>query len=172
MAIPIFWFLSASLLIASLYFSLGPWLYRRPWALLILGLIASAFSVLLKATPIMLKALPQFAELAPSLEIAAAAVDPTLIGLAGGLIATAFLLKLQSTYSQELADAKQKIELANAMIDAVHRDDEELKLVARSLSNKEFNERLNRIKAHKGDAVVEKIMAERELKDKQIPGHE
>lgn len=170
MTIPIYWFLVASFFIVALYMNLGPWIYRRPWALLVVGLIASAFSVLLKASPILLKSLPQLSEHFVSLEIAAAAVDPTLIGLSGGLIATAFILKLQITHAQDLAAAKEKVEAAHTSLNDVHRDDEDLKLVARSLSNEEFDTRLKRLKENKVDAVVKKIMAERELQEKQVSG--
>lgn len=166
----IYWFVVASFLIITLYMSLGPWLYRRPWALLALGLITSAISVAMKATPIILKSFPQLADHAPDLELAASAVDPTLIGLSGGLIAAAFLLKLQISNALDIEASQQRLTDASSFLADVHRDEEDLKLVARSLSNEEFDARLKRLRANKANAIVDKLEAEWDVKDKRVPG--
>jgi hypothetical protein len=169
MAIPVYWFFSTSLFIVALYVGLGPWLYRRPWALLAMGLITAALAVIAKATPILLKQFPQLSEIFPELDIAASAVDPTLIGLSGGLIAAAFLLKLQIVHAQDLVEAQRELNIANTLFADVLRDEADLKLVANSLTNKEFTTRLNRLRKNKADAVVRKIKAEMELEDKTAP---
>ena len=165
-----FTFIFASGIIVAVYGNLGPWLYRRPWALLAVGLTTSAFAVLIKALPLVLKLLPQLADNAAEYEIAASSVDPTLIGLSGGLIASAFILKLQIMHAAEIAKAHNAVTRASAIQEYVARSDEDLKLVAQSLTNEEFAFRLKQVRAQKRDAIVRAVHAELNLKEIQLPG--
>ncbi len=162
--------IGAFALIVLLFNALEGWVYRRPWVLLLAGLLVSGFSVLLKATPIYLKSVPGLPWSGAELDVAASVVDPTLIGLAGGLIASAFLLKLQVAHAAEVAAARDSVRLASDLVKHASRADEDLRLVALSLSNEEFNTRLRRVRYLQDDAFWAERDAREHLKRVDLPG--
>lgn len=166
----LFTFACVLAIILVIYWNLGPWLYRRPWALLAVGLVTSAFAVFIKAVPLILMSFPQLADNASVYEIAASSVDPTLIGLSGGLIASAFILKLQIMHAAEIAQAHDAVVRASEKQAHVTRSVEDLKLVAQSLTNEEFDARLKQIRAQKMDAIICAVDAEHDLQEKQVSG--
>lgn len=75
-------------------------MYRNPHWLFGTGCIVATIAVVVKALPIISK------EVWPGVgkegfDVAAAAVDPTLMALAGGLVGAAFVLKVQWNYERE-----------------------------------------------------------------------
>jgi hypothetical protein len=74
----------------------------NPDWLLGMGLGMAALATLLKAFPMVSQAVWQGVG-REGLEVAAATVDPTLVALAGGLIASAFVLKVQALHASQLA---------------------------------------------------------------------
>jgi hypothetical protein len=158
--------LSAVSIVIALYASMGAWVYRRPWVLLVAGLVAAGFAVLMKATFLSLKAVPPpHPWTIEALDIAASVVDPTLVGLAGGLIASAFIAKLQILHARELCAAEEAVSRARELVDHVHRSDDDLKAVAMSLSNEEFRIRLQAVRAAKVHALWSKDETESKLRE-------
>lgn len=157
--------LFASFLVVALYLCMVGWVYRRPWVLLSLGIGVAWVSVILKTAPIFLKAAPKLAPTAAAeLELAAAVVDLTLIGLAGGLIASAFISKLQFAHEKEIAAARETLLRALKRMGDSERADEDLRLVAASLSDDEFRTRLRKVQNAKLDAFSDKWDAEEALR--------
>lgn len=146
------------------------WAYRRPWCLLVCGLLVSAFATMVKLLPLVIKELPKSPWSPSEMDFAAALVDPTLIGLAGGLIAAGVMLKVQIMHATDVQDAKRNLKRSIEALQEVERADEDLKLVARSLPDKEFWQRLTAIKEARTEALFEKQEAKRELKKIQVPG--
>lgn len=75
-------------------------MYRNPGWLLGIGCIVAALAVVAKALPIISKELWSGTG-KEGFDVAASAVDPTLMALAGGLIGAAFVLKVQWLYENE-----------------------------------------------------------------------
>ena len=149
------------------------WVYRRPWILLALGILVAWFSIVMKAVPIMLKATDPNLALwtVAELDLAASVVDPTLVGLAGGLIASAFVAKLQFAHERDVFAAKEKLLRAVERMGKSERAEEDLRLVGASLSDSEFAERLEilrvqkqRVQREKTYALSDKLDAEQEVR--------
>lgn len=153
-----------------LYTGLDSWIYRRPWALLLTGIVVAIFSVMLKALPTILKTAPSMLWDQSELEIAASIVDPLLVGLSGGLIASAFILKFQILHSSEVQEKVNLLHIAMKHTDDSNRLDEDLRLVASSLTNDEFNERLRQIKSMKLDACINLQFAQNSINKLNLPG--
>jgi hypothetical protein len=146
------------------------WAFRKPERLLLCGLVVSGFATVAKYNPIVWKTAANSPWSAHELELASAIVDPTLVGLAGGLIAAAIMLRVQIMYATEIREAKATLTRSIEIMEDVERADEDLKLVARSLSNDEFRLRLRIIKVARLNALLENLDAERKLKKKKVPG--
>lgn len=161
--------LGALCVILLLYFALDTWAYRRPGLLLLFGLLTSGFSVLLKATPTMLKSVPGLPWSASELDIAASVVDPTLIGLAGGLIASAFVLKLQLLHAEDLATKRRALDAAREQVEEAKKFDEDLRLVAIRLDDKDFRNRLRTVRRMRARAFLEEQDAKADLERVATP---
>jgi hypothetical protein len=150
--------------------SVSGWAYRHPWRLLLCGLLISAFATIVKSIPLVMKEIPKSPWSPSEMDFAAALVDPTLIGLAGGLIAAGVMLKVQIMHATDVQNAKRNLKRSIETLEEVERADEDLKLVARSLSDEEFWQRLTYIKEARSEALFEKQEAKRDLRKVQIPG--
>jgi hypothetical protein len=150
--------------------SVSGWAYRRPWFLLVCGLLVSAFATMVKSIPLVIKEIPKSPWSPSEMDFAAALVDPTLIGLAGGLIAAGVMLKVQIMHATDVQDAKRNLKRSIEALEEVQRADEDLKLVARSLSDEEFWKRLASIKEAHTEALLDKQEAKRDLRKIQVPG--
>lgn len=158
------------MLVFILYESMGAWAYRQPRVLLVYGLSVSGLSVWVKGNPLMLKSIRNLPWSAEELDLAASVVDPTLIGLAGGLIASAFILKLQILQAQDLLDAEGAHARALERSKGADRADEDLTLIAESLPADELLARRKRIQLRKMDALDEIYKAEKKLHALRVPG--
>lgn len=113
--------------------------------LILLGLLTSAFGILVKSLPITLKTTEAFKN-SIFMDIAASVVDPTLIGLAGGLIGSAFILKIQILYDQEKAGHERRRDFINdakrrlAILEEELREDVEVSEGERELRKKQISE--------------------------------
>jgi hypothetical protein len=130
----------------------------------------AGFATMIKALPAVWKMVAKTPLLVAELDVAASLVDPTLIGLAGGLIAAAVMMKVQILYATELRSAKQNFNRSIEAMQRVERADDDLKLIAASLSNKDFGNRLKHIKAMRMEAIMDYYDAKRELKKMKVPG--
>jgi len=150
--------------------SINGWAYRRPWRLLVSGLVVAGFATMIKSLPAVWKTVAKSPRFAAELDFAAALVDPTLIGLAGGLIAAAVMLKVQILHATELRSAKQNLARSIEAMQEVERADDDLKLVAASLPHEDFWNRLKHIKEMRMDALMDHYDAKVELKKMKVPG--
>ena len=162
--------ISILIVIYMTWTSLSGWAFRSPWKLLICGLLVAGFATVIKSLPAVWKMVAKTPRLTAELDFAAALVDPTLVGLAGGLIAAAVMLKVQILYATELRSAKQIFASSVDAMQAVERADEDLKVVAASLSDEDFGNRLKHIKAMRMEAFMDYCDAKVELKKMKVPG--
>ncbi len=80
------------------------------------------------------------------------------------------MMKVQILYATELRNAKQNFNRSVEAMQKVERADDDLKLVAASLSDKDFWNRLTHIKAMRMEALMDYHEAKRELKKMKVPG--
>lgn len=150
--------------VVSLYLIIGSWAYRKPWLLLVIGLLASAFSVLIKGTPQLLKVFQNLPWSSGELDLASSFVDPTLVGLAGGLLGSAFILKAQKLHSLELAEVRSELASALQLTKRVQEEREILRQTAKSLSNADFDAKLQALENLSDEALEKAYLAEERAK--------
>ncbi|RJF97478.1 hypothetical protein [Noviherbaspirillum saxi] len=128
-------------IIISLYMTVDSWFMKRPWVLLLMGFVTASFGLGIKAIPLTLKSFEASAFEITFLEIAASALDPTLLALAGGLIASAFILKIQHDYDNVSAENKESFARAEEHKNEAVEYANELARVRPTLSEEEYERR-------------------------------
>lgn len=118
-------FMSSAFLVVLAYGALTPGMLKKPWILLIMGFVVSAFGIMVKSLPVTLKMTPAFKD-SVFMDIAASVADPTLIGLAGGLIGSAFILKIQILYEKEKESHAKRVLLIEDAKNHLHMHEEEI----------------------------------------------
>jgi signal transduction histidine kinase len=88
------------LAIVQIYALVSGRMLRNPRWLLIMGVVVAAIAVMIKALPMLAHSVWKGPGV-EGLDVAAAVIDPTLMALAGGLIGSAFVLKIQLLHDQE-----------------------------------------------------------------------
>lgn len=139
-------------LLAIAVFILGPWgilhgrLYRKPIFLVIWGLglalVGGFFAHVLENGA----SIPVFVSHFPDLELSATLIGFTVAATGGSLVASGIILQTQHLARVDKISADKELQSAKETLDIVRREDDELKSIAKNLSNEEFWERLNAIR--------------------------
>lgn len=148
-------FVVCTMLVISAYGILSARMVRNPAWLLGMGLVLAAIAIIVKGAPLLTQAVLK-GNGSEGLDIAAATVDPTLVALAGGLIASAFILKVQIL-------RESKIE--NLLAQSARLE----KMIETELSRKVFTEAERAQRFH--ELLRLKNKAEEELHKLQGPGN-
>lgn len=156
--------------VVAAYTSLGGRAYRDPAKVLIAGMLVSVVAAAVKAYLVAFKPLAGKPWTAEEIDMAAAIVDPTLIGLAGGLIAAAFMTRMQMLHAEALRRAREDVATADRLARDVDRCDEDLKRVARSMSDEEFHARLQSIRVARVEVISRRGNATTRLDELRLPG--
>lgn len=162
--------LAAITLVYFLYEVIGGWAYRRPWVLLVAGLATAILGLLVKRTPMVLKAIPTLNWPSEDLELAMSAVDSIVTGLAGGLIAAAFMMKMQLGHAREVQDAKNALASANEAAAYADQADDDLKNEPATLPTAIFKRRYRATQRLKHRALHDKMEAEAQIRALRMPG--
>lgn len=150
-------------LVVGLYDLLTDKAYRSPRALLWAGVIAAAFGAFLKGVPILMKGLPKSEFQPEQLDFVALAVDPLLGGLAGGLVASAVIVKIQIMHARTQMAADSNDQCANDDVDRAMQYVEWLKARKGSMPATEFNERYDHALDALGRALERKSESVKQL---------
>ncbi len=129
---------TVSVVLALVYFGVSGWAYRRPWALMVLGAVTSLVAVALKASVNVWKDVSGGPWSAGAIDIAASVLDPTLVGLSGGLIGSAILLRAQFCHKREVRVANELAKDTSSALVELREWHEEFRQLAPDLSNEEF----------------------------------
>lgn len=152
------------------YVVLTDWAYRRPKRLFFAGVIATAFAVFLKGIPILMKGLPNSGFKPEELDFVALAVDPLLGGLAGGLVASAVIVKLQIMHAKSQISANEDDQYADEEIEQAWLHCQRVDEMKGSMPENELEEQRARASDAMSRALDRKRKAEKRLREVSVPG--
>jgi len=157
-------------LLIGLFFMLDDWAYRRPWVLFVAGVVAAAFGSMLKGMPILMKGLHSSPWSPEELDLAALAVDPLLGGLAGGLVASAVIIKLQILHAKSQMAAREMDRFTDKILDQARQNFQSLKDMKDTMPLDEYESRHAQEMNLLMHAIDRKLKAKERLSEVLVPG--
>ena len=137
--------LGVGLFLALAYWAASGWAYRRPWALLLLGVVAAGSAVHFRWIVNSWRAAASSPWTTDHLDLAISVLDPTLVGLSGGIIGSAIFLRAQSRHLAEEKEARLLLDNANEVLVEVYRLHEKFRDDAPTMSDIQFRTALAQI---------------------------
>lgn len=157
-------------LLICLFLALDDWAYRRPWVLFVAGLVTAVFGSLLKGMPILLKGMRSSPWSPEELELASLAVDPLLGGLAGGLVASAVIIKLQILHAKSQIAALKTDQLTEKILAQAKQNFQSLQDMKDSMPADEYQSRHAREMELLMRAIDRSLTAKDRMREVFVPG--
>lgn len=157
--------LTALALIIGVYGAVHGSLYRKPYLLIVAGLIIGVSGALAAFATASIGDVPVLSEKFPYYELGANIITVLVSSVAGGLFVSAILLKSERMHKTDLEYARSEVRYAEGLKEMAIERDNNLKEIAKNMGTKEFWDEYSKIRELEFHAIYKLIEAQRKLED-------